>query len=225
MAGLQRITKANLAQHRVTVPGVNDEIYAPLYDFANYVAAGQTSLNFFSLPIGQGVTTAPGAAGTKTEADTNLTNGNILPRDNSFYCTGIEVVLFPGVSPGAGGVADATAGQFVNDVYAIGKSGFLKLRIGGRDYIVDGPLMVFPSTQGLGVAAAVATNLTAGAATFAQINYARFVGQAYTMVPLWILPNQNFSVQMIWPAAVATPSTQIARIGVRLRGRFTRSAQ
>lgn len=229
MAGLRRITKQNLQQHRVTVPGVTDEIYAPLYDFATYAAAGQTTLTFFAIPQGQGTTTAPGAVGTKTEADTNLTNAAILPRDNSFYCTGIEVVLFPGSAstfgPGGGALADAVAGRFWNDVYAIGKSGWLKFRVGGRDYIVDGPLMNFPTTQGLGGVAAVATNMTTGATTLAEIEYARFVGQAYTMVPVWILPNQNFSVTMNWPAVVATPSTVAARIGVRLRGRFTRSAQ
>lgn len=225
MAGLKRISTATLAAHAVTVPGKKDELYAPLYDSANYLTAGQTTLNFFSLPIGQGVTTAPGAGGTKTEADTNLTNGNILPRDNSFFITGVEVQVYPGVSPGVGGAADAVAGMFWNDVYAIGKSGWLKLKIGGRDYVIDGPLMNFPSTAGLGGAAAVATNLTTGAATFAQINYARFVGQPYTVVGLWIVPNQNFSVSLNWPAAVATPSGTTTRVFVRLRGRFTRSAQ
>jgi len=228
MAGLKRITRQNLGDHVATVAGKKDEIYAPLYDFNTYAAAGQTQLNFFALPIGQGTTTAPGATGNKTEADTNLTNAGLLPRDNSFYCTGIEVVFFPGAAstfgPGGGGLADAVIGRFWNDVYAAGKSGWLRFRIAGRDYIVDGPIMNFPSTQGLGGVAACATNLTAGAAT-AEIEYARFVGQAYTMVPVWIVPNQSFSVQMNWPAAVALPSTVAARIGVRLRGRFIRSAQ
>jgi hypothetical protein len=226
MAGLQRITRQNLADHRVTVPGMVDESYAPLYDFVNYPAAGATSLNLFALPQGQGVTTAPGGAGgTKTEADTNLTNAGMLPSDQSFYMTGIEIMVFPGINPGRGGVADATAGQFWNDLYAIGKSGWLRLRVGTRDYIVDGPLMIFPTTQGLGGVAAVCTDLTAGAATFSEIEYARFVGQPYTLVPLFITPTQNFGVQLNWPGLVPTVSTTIARIGCRLRGRFMRAAQ
>lgn len=225
-AGLAPVTAAQLARHAVTVPGKKDALYAPLYDSATYAAAGQTSLNFFSLPIGQGTTTAPGATGSKTEADTNLTNGNILPRDNSFLITGVEVQVFPGAAstfgPGSTGTL-ATGGQFSNDVYAIGKSGVLRLKIGGREYVVDGPLLNFTSTAGLGGYAAIASVATA--ATQVQIDYSRFVGQPYTLDALWIVPNQNFSVKIEWPAAVATPSTVAARIFVRLRGRFTRSAQ
>ena len=77
--GLTNLTRADLASHRVTVPGTQDAIYAPLYDSAVYLAAGQLNLSFFAAPIGQGATSAPGAAGTKTEADTNLTNAGLLP--------------------------------------------------------------------------------------------------------------------------------------------------
>lgn len=225
MAGLKRINRQNLAQHRVTVPGVQDEIYGPLYDFVSYAAAGQSELNFFSVPKGQGTTTAPGATGTKTLADTNLTNAGLLPRDNAFYCTGIEVVLFPGINPGRGAIADANVGLFWDDVWAIGKSGVLTLTVGSRVYVQDGPLMNFPTIQGLGGVAAAATNTTAAASLASSIDYARFVGQPYTIVPLFIQPNQNFGVAMNWPAAVATVSTIAARIGVRLRGRFIRNAQ
>lgn len=225
MAGLRRINRQNIAQHRVTVPGVQDETYGPLYDFTNYAAAGQSQLSFFSLPIGQGTTTAPGAAGTKSLADTNLTNANMLPVDNAFYMTGIEVTVFPGVNPGRGATTSALMGQFWNDVWVIGKSGVLTLRIGTRDYIQDGPLMNFPSTQGLGGVAAMADATTAAASLASTVEYARFVGQPYTIVPLLIQPTQNFSVTLAWPTVVATVSTTIARVGVRLRGRFIRNAQ
>lgn len=223
--GLKPVTAAMLARHGVTVPGKKDALYAPLYDSASYAAAGQTSLNFFSLPIGQGTTTAPGATGSKTEADTNLTNGNILPRDNSFLCTGLEIQVYPGINPGRGAIADAQVGMFWNDVWAIGKSGVVRLKIGGREYVVDGPIMNFTSTAGLGGVAATGSATTPAATLASSIDYARYVGQAYTLDALWIVPNQNFALKIEWPAAVATPSTTIARVFVRLRGRFTRSAQ
>lgn len=225
MPGLRRINRQALANHRVTVPGVQDETYAPLYDHVNYAAAGQPQLSFFSQPIGQGTTTAPGATGTKSLADTNITNANMLPVDNAFYMTGIEVVVFPGVNPGRGATTSALMGTFWNDMWVIGKSGVLTLRIGTRDYIQDGPLMNFPSTQGLGGVAAMADATTAAASLASTVEYARYVGQAYTIVPLLIQPTQNFSVTMTWPAVVATVSTQIARVSVRLRGRFIRNAQ
>lgn len=226
MAGLKRITRQNLSQHIARVPGQDDEVYNPLYDFLPYAAAGQLQLNFFQNPIGGGTTSAPGATGAKTEADTNMTNNGLLPAFTKFYCTGLEILLFPGAAstfgPGSTGLL-AAGGQFWNDVYAIGKSGWLKFRVGQRDYVLDGPLQNFPSTAGLGGTAAIASVATA--TTQVEIEYARFVGQAYTIVPIYIESNQNFVVQLNWPALVPTPSTVAARIGVRLRGRLIRTAQ
>lgn len=223
--GLQQVTTQELAAHRARVLGQNDAIYNPLFDSANYPAAGTTQLNFFSSPIGGGTTTAPGATGPKTEADTNMTNASSLPAFTRFYATGIEIQVIPGTNPGRGGVADATAGNFVNDVFAIGKAGWLKFFVGQRVYCLDGPLWNFASTGGLGGFAAAATNTTAAATLYSEIAYARFVGQAYTIVPVYLEANQNFGVQLNWPVAIATPSTAIARLFVRLRGRLIRAAQ
>lgn len=223
--GLQQVTTQELAAHRARVLGANDAIYNPLFDSANYPAAGTTQLNFFSSNIGVGTTTAPGATGAKTEADTNMTNASSLPAFTRFYCTGIEVQVIPGLNPGRGGALDASAGNFVNDVFAIGKAGWLKFFVGQRVYCLDGPLWNFTSTAGLGGFAAVTSATTAAASLYSEIGYARFVGQAYTIVPVYLEANQNFGVQLNWPAAIATPSTQIARIFVRLRGRLIRAAQ
>lgn len=225
MAGLKRITGQDLAQHRVTVPGAQDEIYSPLYDSATYTSGTTTQIAFFSLPIGQGTTTAPGGAGPKTEADTNLTNAGLLPKGNKFYCTGLEFLIFPGVNPGRGGVADATAGQFSNDIYLFSKSAWVRFRIQNRDYVIDGPLINFPPVGRLGGFAAAATNLTTGAATYSEIEYASIAGPPYNIVPTYILDNQYFSLTVFWPAAVTTFSTTNARMFARLRGRLIRDAQ
>jgi hypothetical protein len=225
MAGLKRITGRDLSQHRVTVPGAQDEIYSPLYDSATYTSATTTSIAFYSLPIGQGTTSAPGATGPKTEADTNLTNAGLLPKGNKFYCTGIDFQIYPGVNPGRGGVADATAGYFVNDMYLLTKSAWVRFRIQNRDYIIDGPLVNFPSPVRLSGFAAAATNLTTGAATYSEIEYAAAAGVPYNIVPVYILDNQYFNLTVFWPAAVTTASTTNARIFARLRGRLIRDAQ
>lgn len=225
MAGLKRITGRDLAQHRVTVPGTQDEIYSPLYDSSTYTSATTTQIAFFSLPIGQGTTSAPGGAGPKTEADTNLTNAGLLPKGNKFYCTGIDFQLFPGVNPGRGGVADNTAGFFVNDIYALTKSAWCRFRIQNRDYIIDGPLINFPPVSRLSGFAAAATNLTTGAATYSEVGYAQHAGSPYNIVPVYILDNQYFSLTLFWPAAITLPSTTNPRIFARLRGRLIRDAQ
>ena len=223
--GLDNLTRADLASHRVTVPGTQDAIYAPLYDSASYLAAGQLSLTFFSLPIGQGTTSAPGATGGKTEADTNLTNAGLLPKGNRFYATGLEFQFYPGSNPGRGAAADTSAGFNWNDVYAVAKSGWARFRIQNRDYVVDGPLINFPPVTRLAGAASITSTLTAGAATMAQIDYAAFAGMPYNIVPVFIEANQAFTVQVFWPALVALPSTVAARIFCRLRGRLIRDAQ
>ena len=225
MPGLNQTSRSELAAHRVTVPGTQDEIYAPLYDSATYATAGQTQLTFFALPIGQGTTTAPGATGTKTEADTNLTNAGLLPKGNRFYCTGLEFIFLPGNNPGFGATADASLGRNWNDTYAVAKSGWVRFRIQNRDYILDGPLQNFPPVTRLAGVASVTSTLTAGAATAGEIDYCSFAGMPYNLVPVFIESNQSFTVQVNWPAAVSLPSTTAARIFCRLRGRLIRDAQ
>src|SRR5271156_7080390 len=149
MAGLTSTTKTALAQHMARVPGTQDEIYAPLYDSQVYPAAGATQLTFFALPIGQGVTSAPGGVGAKTENDTNLTNAGLLALGNQFYMTGIEIQFYPGNNPGFGATADAQLGRNWNDVYAFSKSGWLNFVIQKRTYILDGPMINFPSVTRL----------------------------------------------------------------------------
>jgi hypothetical protein len=225
MVGLQRLSRGDLASHRVTVPGTQDEIYSPLYDSVTYAAVGQTQLTFFALPIGQGTTSAPGAAGTKTEADTNLTNAGLLPKGNRFYCTGIEFQFYPGSNPGRGAAADNTVGFNWNDMYAVAKSGWVRFRIQNRDYLLDGPLINFPPVTRLSGMAAITRTLTAGASTLDQVDYCSLAGMPYNIVPVFIESNQAFTVQVNWPAAVALPSAVAGRLFCRLRGRMIRDAQ
>lgn len=222
MSALRKITRADLAAHRVTVPGVQDEIYDPLYDSIIYPAAGLLQINFFSLPIGQGVTSAPGAAGAKTEADTNMTNSGLLPMGNSFYCTGIELNLIPGSLPGNTGVI-ATAGQNWNDVNAVARAGWVRFRIQNRDYSLNAPCGVYAPLNrlaGNGVPSSVVT-----AATLVQVDYAAFSGAPYNINPVTIPSNTAFSVQVNFPALVPLPSTVAGILRCRLRGRLIRDAQ
>src|SRR5271168_5529502 len=225
MAGLPQTTKSQLASHMARVPGTQDEIYAPLYDSLVYPAAGTNQLTFFAVPIGQGVTSAPGGAGAKTENDTNLTNAGLLALGNQFYMTGIELIFFPGNNPGFGATADAQLGRNWNDLYAFAKSGWLNFVIQNRTYILDGPMINFPSVTRLAGVAAVTSTLTAGAATAGEIDYASLAGMPYNLVPVFIESNQSFQLSLNWVAVVPTPSTVAARLFVRLRGRLIRAAQ
>lgn len=228
MMGRPVLTKAQLQQHRTTVPGVQDSIWAPRYDWQTYALAGQLQLNFFTVPIGGGTTSAPGATGAKTIADTNMDNAGLLGKGNEFYCTGIEVLFFPSILPDREAVALANVGQFADDVWTVMRTGWLRFRIQDRDYALDAPVGRFPPATRL---AAVSTTqvVPAGAATATSTlyeqTYAAASGARYDIVPVYIVSQQSFKVVLNWPAVVALPSGADGRIGVRLRGYLIRDAQ
>lgn len=220
------VTAEALSNHRARLPGVNDVIWAPLYDFQTYVGTtGHTQLSFFVAPIGQGTTSAQGATGTKTIADTNMNASGQLTKGNEFYTTGIEVMFFPGIQPGGGAVAGVDVGEFVDDTYLISRTGILTFKVGSdRIYTQDSPLGQFPPVTRLACCAAVAGAPTT-TGTAMEISYAVLSGEPYTLTPIYIEANQGFQVILSWPAAVPLTSTTDARIGVRLRGYLIRNAQ
>lgn len=233
MSGGRPVLSASQLQAHIANTQTNDVIWQPLYDFVDYGTQGNTQYSFFSVPVGQGTTTAPGATGTKTLSDTNLTSAGQLTKGNREYIIGIELLLFPGgattFGPGEGAVTEAKAGQFCNDIYRVGKAGYATLTIGSdRIYVQDGPLSMFPPVTRLALAAAVATTFastTTSTATLDQIDYAAWGGEPYSIVPIYLQDNQGFTFQVQFPTAVAPASATTARFGARLRGYRIRNAQ
>lgn len=225
MLGLGRpiLTTDDLNQHR-TALAAQDVIYAPLYDSSSYASAGVTQLVLFTSPIGQGTTSAPGATGTKTLADTNMTAAGQLTKGNEFFMVGQELMLFPGETPETS-PAIGTSNGFLNDTYNIGKSGFLTLQIGSnRQYIQDGPLILFPPSARLAVTAAIGGNFqTAGTNGLNEAMYAVWAGSPYAITPVYIEATQGFQEVIQWPAVVSATAT--ARLFSRLNGYLVRNAQ
>lgn len=206
---------ADLEKYAVNRSGQYEVIGSSLYDFTSYAAAGQTELNFFQTPQGQG---------GKTFADTNMEAAGTLPAPKKFLVTAIEVNFWPGVTPGTFG-AQAAAG-LINDVWTVAKSGYVEFYIGSKNYVQEGPLGAFPAMNGLVVQAALADQTTAAAASQSMIQYANMGGKPYNLAsPVSLESNQNFRVSLKWPTAVSLPSAQNARIGVRLRGYLYRLSQ
>lgn len=205
-------------QFAVNRPNADEGLWYPLYDYQTYANAGTTlTYTFFQTPIGQS---------SKTIQDTNMTQAGLLPAPQKFLVTGIEVVFLPGVKPGDTGAVGATEdGRFVNDVWAItSASTILRLKIGAKDYVVDGPLMTFPPAFRLAGFAALG-GVGAAAGNIDQINYASACGQAYQPAPFFIPPVQNFAVTLEQKAATALPSGTDGKIGVRLLGYLYRLSQ
>lgn len=226
------LTPDYLNTHRVGVPGTKDVIWNPLYDFIAYPSGGSQLFSFYSNPQGQGTSSTPGAgAVAKQVTDTNLTIGNQLTRGNEFYAIRSESLFYPGVSnaalpltvlPGRANVP-TTVGIFVNDVWSIGNGGIKTLKIGtDRVYIQDGPLQMFPPVTRLAMQAALAGNAITTAGQ--EIAYSAWSGEPYTIVPIYIESNQQFTLQVVFPTVIPTPSTQIARLGDRLGGYLIRQA-
>lgn len=186
------------------------------YDFLTYAAAGQTSLQFFQIPQGQG---------GKTIADTNLEVAGSLPQPKWFLVESIEVHFFPGLDPVTLGDATA-ASNFTNDVYSVlTAQASLQFFIGSKTYVEEAPLIRFPpKTRLYGESAIAADN--AAAATSLVYDYASACGRPYFVDPeVLLIPNQNFKVTISFPSAVALPSTEDARIGVVLDGILYRQSQ
>lgn len=208
---------AELEKFNVNRAGEFEAIRQSIYDFQTYAQAGQTQLIFFQVPAGQS---------GKTLADTNMELAGQLPNPKMQLVQSIELLFYPSVLPSRGAIADE-ASIFLNDTYLVSKSGWLEFFIGSKSYLREAPIGRFPPKSKLEGFAAIATSLTAGAATQSRDTYAAFAGRPYMIDP-WILlkPTQNFNVTLNWTTAQALNAADTAaRIGVALDGVQYRNSQ
>lgn len=202
--------------------GDYEVIHQSLYDFQTYAQAGQTSLNFFSLPKGQS---------GKTIADTNLTLAGVLPAPIHFVVQSLEVYFIPAPLPvTVETAADLTVvvPDYTNDVFEVWESGSLDFTIGSKSYLQEAPIGRFPQKTRINVdtSSALQTKQAIAADQHWTLSsdYAAFSGRPYWIDPwLLLVPTQNFSVELIWPAAVAISAS--ARIGIVMDGLLYRLSQ
>lgn len=211
MAGRKAPTAANFRKFSVE-SGLTETIYSPLYDFQSYALAGTTqSYNFFQVQNGQS---------SKTLEDTNMESAGQLPAGKSFIIEAIQVVMFPGVGASVQGAQAVSA--FLNDMYTLGKAGYLKLFIGSKDYLIDGPIGKFTQQFGLVGFSSVADVTTAGAALQHRDAMGQWRGARYEITPVVLKPNTNFSVSLNFPTTTAISAN--LRLGVILDGHLARRA-
>lgn len=210
-----------LQKFRVMRDNAAEGVRQTLYDFQTYTASsGHTLLQFFQVPMGQG---------GKTYADTNMTQAGTLPTPQAFLVESIEIYFFPGVLNSA---AEDTAAplaepQFINDVAALNKTGFLEFNVSSKNYLREAPLGVFPPKTRLTGGAAYAESIAGStASSMLSSMFATFGGRPYFLKPPVLLESTvNFSVTLNWPTAIVLPSNVDARIGVKLDGIFYRAVQ
>ena len=195
-----------LTGYDVNREGQWEVIWQPLYDIQVYAAAGVTQQTFFQRTVG--------AAGV-TQADTNMEAAGQLPNPKAFLCTGIQVVFIPGNAVSISEAAAGTAQENWNDVEAVmNGNAFLRFFIGSKDYLVDGPLSKFTQQFRLDGEAAIAGAGTVATTDF--VDYATHCGRYYSITPVKLPSNQNFSVSLNFPTAIATNVD--ATVGVILDG-------
>lgn len=213
-------TRAELSKYSVNRPGW-EAIRQSLYDFQAYAAAGQSTLTFFALPIGQS---------GKTQSDTNMTLAGQLPKNQEFLIQSIEVFFSPTTPTVAAQMPAAfgaqVAAQIINDSYIVGRAGNLVLTIGSKPYLQEAPLGRFPQKAAFTVDGAAADVSTAGASFQTRFAFGQWRGRPYLLdpAPLLLPENQNFSVSLNWPEGVQA-ITNPGRIGVILDGILYRRSQ
>src|SRR5262245_235189 len=226
-----------LRRFAVNRPGEPEVIRQRLYDHLLWPGTGTAQLNFFQLPIGQGVATAVGAAvgSAKTRADTNMVLQGQLSALLNFVLTSIEITFEPGTSAAANTFTPATVGVFnavaaatllapSNDGDHFYKSGWLELFIGNKEYLVEAPFGSFPpKTQSVPDGSVSSNSATTAFNALQRFNKS---GRPYFIDPaISLMSNQNFVVRLNMPAATALPSGFNARVGVILDGFTYRASQ
>lgn len=189
---------------RVNIPDMIEVLWWPLYDYQTAAATAPTSQSFFGSGTNNG----------RTLAETNMELGSQIPKGQLFVCTGVQVEFYPGTDPSVA----ADANTFVNDVYDFYRSGALKFKIGSKNYIEGGNLLMFAPVNRLGGFAA-SSSITTGN----NAQYATAAGREYALRPVGLESSQNFDVKIV--ERLDLPSTTDGTVGVKLNGYLARNAQ
>ena len=191
-----------LNTYSVNIASAVEEITWSFYDTQTYVAAGQTQLNFFQQPVG---------AGGTTYEQTNMDSAGQIPKGQRFLTEYIALEFFPGIDPLEGAALTAYADDYLKFI----SNGWLEFKIGSKLYVQHGNLGLYTPSFGLSGFAAT------GAAD--AVEYATNRGKLYSILPVQLTSNQNFSVSLKWGTGVAISADAIVK--ARLCGRLFRNAQ
>lgn len=207
-----------------------DILNEPLYDTQKYVAAGQTKLEFYQVPVGNG--TSVYGTGTKTYEDTNMEAVGALERGNGFVAYGLCLRFTSGQGPVLDDVTTAAPAAEIkiaaNDEQVFWRQGWLELVIQGTTKLRMAPLCNFPAPTRLqmhGFGGVAYTQATAADGAVQMIgSHMEPVGNIYQFPGdgLSLPYGLKFSFTLNWSQAVALPSgldgiVQMSLIGEKAR--------
>lgn len=208
-----------------------------LYDYQEYPPAGRSEFEFFSTPVGQGVS-AFTAGRAKTFADTNMEAPKMLPQGVSHLLTAIYVNAFRGPFTqqeyAFQAAAFGNASNIQDTVASIMEAGALSLIIGSKSFLNEAKLTRFPMPSRLKQDGDVATNSgTAGVMNalwygpVGAVNNNDFGAPLCYAIdpPILIPPQQNFAVKISFLPPIATITGGTFVLGVFMDGYRYRYSQ
>lgn len=216
---------------------VRSTVVQPLYD-RELLLSGVTTIDFFSVQRGAGVTSAVGVAvdsgRKKTDADTNLyASGGQIGSNRTFTATALCISVEAGSSttsfvpaklvyPAIGDV-EGLSGRQADDMRRIIASADVKMRLGSNNEYIRAPLSFFPPNVGLSVQVG---GMGAGDTSLA-IASATQVGQVYDIgTPIVITDAVPFGITIDFGSTgLVIPSGNIARVTCYLVGSMSTGAQ
>ena len=177
-----------------------------LYSTKDYTSATTRDLTFFDTTQGS------------RQDLTNMSQQNMLPNPESFLIQNIRIFAKSQVQSddSGGAAAGALASQF-NDLVQLFSFGVLNLKIGNKQY-GPWPLWMLPANSFVKGAFSTGSDLLA--------DYGQTDGILYYLEPnLCILPLQQFTVTLSWPAGAVTLSNTTMTLEVLFDGKLARSVQ
>lgn len=196
-------------------------IRQPLYDRVQYPAAGTTNLSFFSNGLGSTTTLiSAGVSGSriKTLRDTNMQQSGVMSM-KGYVILGITIGYIPlSVSPGSSGSSFTTTGAAYNfeaDKYAIATDSYLEIKFIDKPYW-QSPVIFIPSpfesmgSKAIAAATTVTTNALLSTITGpGGYGPGNMNNPALIDPPFLLMPNENFTVNMICNGTALSSSNPI----------------
>lgn len=172
-----------------------EDLWQPLYDRANYAAAGTSEIGFFSTPRGQSatlITAGSAASKVKSYRDTNNENSNVVPT---------KLFKIVGMSIGFVHVNNAVSTN-ADDRAKVRDGSYFQFRIVDKDILFI-PTIFVPEVNPI---LAVSTT-----ATSTSVNSAVTGGGAAPMykfpIPITINPYENFTLALKVDGTVTVTNT------------------
>lgn len=173
-----------------------EDLWQPMYDRANYAAAGTSEIGFFATPRGQSATLITagngGAAKVKTYRDTNNENANVVPT-KMFKIVGMSIGFIHN---------SYTAATNADDRAKVRDASYFQFRIVDKD-ILFLPTVFIPEINPIMAASTTVTATTVNS----MVSGGGGASMYKFPIPITINPYENFSLSLKVDGTVTVTNT------------------